>query len=171
MCGVASGQVGRPFIASAAVPADRVRLLRDAFNATVRDPPFVAETQKLRVKVFPSVSDSLSVAGALVAGPMDLLSRVARPFVWLLGASTDALVEEHSLQGVAPTSAQFLAMARGLASSPRLLMLDEPSMGLAPIILEKLLAVDANGFQWSSQSVVPDDPPILLPEFVTAYDL
>jgi hypothetical protein len=44
-------------------------------------------------------------------------------------------------------------------------------MGLAPIILEKLLAVDANGFQWSSQSVVPDDPPILLPEFVTAYDL
>lgn len=29
-----------------------------------------AETQKLRVKVFPSVSDSLSVAGALVAGPI-----------------------------------------------------------------------------------------------------
>ena len=29
-----------------------------------------AETQKLRVKVYPSVSDSLSVAGALVAGPI-----------------------------------------------------------------------------------------------------
>ncbi len=29
-----------------------------------------AETQKLRVKVFPSVSDSLSVAGAFVAGPI-----------------------------------------------------------------------------------------------------
>ena len=29
-----------------------------------------AETQKLRVKVFPSVSDTLSVAGALVAGPV-----------------------------------------------------------------------------------------------------
>ena len=29
-----------------------------------------AETQKLRVKVFPSVSDSLSVAGALISGPI-----------------------------------------------------------------------------------------------------
>src|SRR6267154_1828133 len=32
---VASGQIGRPFIASAAVPADRIRALRAAFNATV----------------------------------------------------------------------------------------------------------------------------------------
>ena len=29
-----------------------------------------AETQKLRVKVFPSMSDSLSVAGALIGGPI-----------------------------------------------------------------------------------------------------
>ena len=33
---VASGQVGRPFIASAAVPAERMRILRDAFDATIR---------------------------------------------------------------------------------------------------------------------------------------
>jgi branched-chain amino acid transport system ATP-binding protein len=34
---------------------------------------------------------------------------------------------------------QMLALARALASSPRLLMLDEMSLGLAPIIVERLL--------------------------------
>ena len=31
---------------------------------------------------------------------------------------------------------QMLAMARGIMSSPKLLMLDEPSMGLAPVVVE-----------------------------------
>ena len=36
---------------------------------------------------------------------------------------------------------QMLAMGRALMSSPRLLMLDEPSMGLAPILVEQIFEI------------------------------
>ena len=39
---------------------------------------------------------------------------------------------------------QMLAMGRALMSKPKLLMLDEPSMGLAPILVEQIFAIIQN---------------------------
>jgi branched-chain amino acid transport system ATP-binding protein len=36
---------------------------------------------------------------------------------------------------------QMLAMGRGLMSAPKLLLLDEPSMGLAPILVEEIFEI------------------------------
>ena len=38
----------------------------------------------------------------------------------------------------------MLAMGRGLMSDPRLLMLDEPSMGLAPILVDQIFEIIHN---------------------------
>jgi tripartite-type tricarboxylate transporter receptor subunit TctC len=45
--------VGRPFAAPPGVPEDRKQALRRAFDATLKDPAFLAEAKKLRLDVNP----------------------------------------------------------------------------------------------------------------------
>ena len=46
-------EVGRPFVMSAQVPADRLAILRKAFNETMTDPGFLAEMDKQQLPVNP----------------------------------------------------------------------------------------------------------------------
>jgi branched-chain amino acid transport system ATP-binding protein len=43
---------------------------------------------------------------------------------------------DSTTPSIAPGEQQMLAIGRGIASAPRLLLLDEPSMGLAPTIAD-----------------------------------
>src|SRR5512136_571998 len=53
------------------------------------------------------------------------------------------LAERHLQQGgtLSGGEQQMLAIGRGLMSNPKLLMLDEPSLGLAPLIVNKIFDI------------------------------
>ena len=70
----ASGGVGRPFIVSSAVPAERVDILRAAFDATMHDADFRAEAARLRFPVTPKTgAQARKVIDDIYAAPPDLV--------------------------------------------------------------------------------------------------
>ncbi len=71
---VSGGQVGRPFIASAAVPPERLKILRNAFDATMKDPAFRADLDMLRLPFSPkTAAEALKTVGAIYASPSDIV--------------------------------------------------------------------------------------------------
>jgi len=86
-------------------------------------------------QVFPSltVMENLEVGATTEAGRRGWKQNIERIFEWL------PVLAERRNQFAGTMSGgqqQMLAIGRGLASSPKLLMLDEPSMGLAPTIAD-----------------------------------
>lgn len=49
----AAGELGRPYLVSKDVPADRLQILRAAFNATMQDKAFLADADKQKMPVYP----------------------------------------------------------------------------------------------------------------------
>jgi tripartite-type tricarboxylate transporter receptor subunit TctC len=71
---IADGDLGRPFIASRAVPADRLRILQDAFAETVKDKDFLADAKALRLSVSPKTGgEAIKIVEALYATPPDIV--------------------------------------------------------------------------------------------------
>lgn len=54
---IAAGELGRPYIVSKQVPADRVAILRKAFDATMKDQAFLAEATKQGLPVDPATGN------------------------------------------------------------------------------------------------------------------
>ncbi len=56
---VSGGEVGRAFLAPPGVPADRVAILRKAFDETMKDPELLAEIEKAKLDFVPGTGEQL----------------------------------------------------------------------------------------------------------------
>ena len=76
---ISSVELGRPFIASQSVPADRIRILRDAFNDTMKDPAFVADATKLRLPNMPRTGEeAIKIVEAIYAAPNNVVDKARK---------------------------------------------------------------------------------------------
>jgi tripartite-type tricarboxylate transporter receptor subunit TctC len=76
---LASGDFGRPIIATPGTPAERVKLLRDAFAKTLRDSEFLDEAKKKRLEVDPMPGEDLeALAKEVLSANKDLVERMEK---------------------------------------------------------------------------------------------
>ncbi|MBM3527980.1 MAG: hypothetical protein FJX62_07805 [Alphaproteobacteria bacterium] len=71
--------IGRPFVAPPDLPAGRLKLLRDAFNATMKDADFLSDAKKSKLDLEPETGEHLAALIAKIyATPKPIIERVSR---------------------------------------------------------------------------------------------
>jgi tripartite-type tricarboxylate transporter receptor subunit TctC len=74
---VARLEFGRPFFVPPGVPADRVAALRQAFDATVKDPFFLTEAERAKIDIDPlSGAEVQALVEEVSHTPADIVTRV-----------------------------------------------------------------------------------------------
>jgi tripartite-type tricarboxylate transporter receptor subunit TctC len=76
---VFAGQVmGRPFLAPPGVPADRLAAMRRAFVATMQDPAFLAEAEKIKLEIRPVSGEAVQkLVAEVYASPPEAIKKAA----------------------------------------------------------------------------------------------
>jgi tripartite-type tricarboxylate transporter receptor subunit TctC len=70
-------ETGRPILAPPGVPPDRVKALRSAFDATMRDPAFLADAKQRRFDVDPRTGEEIEAVLRSVASlPQEIIAKV-----------------------------------------------------------------------------------------------
>jgi branched-chain amino acid transport system ATP-binding protein len=116
-----------------------------------------------------SVVENLKL-GAYVRRDRELRADIDRISEWFPWITQRAHQPAGTLSG---GEQQMLAVARALMSRPRLLMLDEPSLGLAPMIVREIFRIvrELNERDGLTVLVVEQDARIALDTASTAYVL
>jgi tripartite-type tricarboxylate transporter receptor subunit TctC len=76
---LASGNLGRPYIAPPGLTADRLKLLREAFMKAMNDPALQAEVKKSQLEVHPTNGEDLEkIARDSVNQPPEIIERMKK---------------------------------------------------------------------------------------------
>ena len=76
---LAADEFGRPIVFPPGVPADRVKIIRDAFNKTIHDPTLLAEAEKRRLDIDPASGEELdALAKEVMTTTPDVVERVKK---------------------------------------------------------------------------------------------
>ena len=78
---VGPAAMARPFAAPPGLPANKAALLRRAFDATMKDPEFLAEAAKIQADVSPTTGEDVQkLVGRIYATPRPVIERVKKLF-------------------------------------------------------------------------------------------
>jgi tripartite-type tricarboxylate transporter receptor subunit TctC len=74
---LAGGQFGRPYVLPPKTPADRVKILREAFEKTLSDEAALADAKKKRLEIDPTSSQELEqLAKEVVSQPPEIVAKM-----------------------------------------------------------------------------------------------
>lgn len=76
---LASGELGRPYLLPPGIPAERLKILREAFMRLMADPTFLADVKRRNLEAKPSNGEELEkLAKQVMAQPPEVIERVKK---------------------------------------------------------------------------------------------